>query len=126
MMYGRPVIVGLCIGRLFAMVITRAVGAAPEQVSNTSTNAIPTESGASQSSPLVVVPSHPHLSDVIARVLSSTVRRLDVRCEELNQQLAFLPKAATGPTSESFGYHSTLAGSATTTKWVQVDLGQTV
>lgn len=44
---------------------------------------------------------------------------------QLDHRIAELAQAANGEESPRFGYHSALADEADTTKWVQVDLGQT-
>jgi len=46
------------------------------------------------------------------------------RLAELDKAIAKAPKLKDGNPTEAFGYHSGIAGSADTVKWLQLDLGQ--
>ena len=64
------------------------------------------------------------LSNKIAQISSPEIGRLDARINELNQQLAALPKADGAKKSPSNGYHSAIESVPDVIKWVQLDLGK--
>jgi hypothetical protein len=61
------------------------------------------------------------LNEIIARITSPDIERLDSRLRELKQQLAGLPKQEKD--SPGNGYHSGIESRMDVLKWVQVDLG---
>ncbi len=64
------------------------------------------------------------VTDVLARMLSPALRRIDRERLEVEHQLTRLPRPANGPTSDSNGYHSGIVETAEEARWVQVDLGE--
>jgi signal transduction histidine kinase len=63
--------------------------------------------------------------DRVTRLFSPTVRQFDARRDDLEKQLAELPRVPGYPTSDSIGYHSQVSERAPVqSKWVQVDLGE--
>ncbi|MSR58889.1 MAG: DUF1553 domain-containing protein [Planctomycetaceae bacterium] len=66
------------------------------------------------------------LADLVGQISSPEIRELDARLTEFNRDLAALPKATEGAVSPSNGYHSGIEPKADVTKWVQIDLGQSL
>ncbi|WP_422928230.1 DUF1553 domain-containing protein [Singulisphaera sp. PoT] len=66
------------------------------------------------------------LSKKIAEATSPELTRLDEALADLKRDLAGLSNPGASTPSPTNGYHSELASSAETTKWVQVDLGRPV
>ena len=64
------------------------------------------------------------LNEIVAKVTSPDIEKLDAKLKEQKDKLAALPKPT--KTSPSNGYHSGIESSPDVPKWVQVDLGKSV
>jgi mono/diheme cytochrome c family protein len=64
------------------------------------------------------------LTNEISKITSPEIAQFDMRLGEADKQLATLPKPGDEKKSPSNGYHSEIAESPETTKWVEVDLGK--
>ncbi|HVX15407.1 MAG TPA: PSD1 and planctomycete cytochrome C domain-containing protein [Pirellulales bacterium] len=65
------------------------------------------------------------LAAALARVTSPEITAIDVRIAAAEKDLSLLP-IEPGQASPTLGYHSQIMPQAESTKWVQVDLGQSV
>jgi hypothetical protein len=66
------------------------------------------------------------LTNEISKITSPEIAQFDMRLGEADKQLATLPEPGDEKKSPSNGYHSEIAESPETTKWVEVDLGKVV
>jgi hypothetical protein len=66
------------------------------------------------------------LNDVAAKTSPAILKLIDARRDDVNKQLASLPKPVIGKQSKSLGYHSQIMASPDVPKWAQVDLGKSL
>src|SRR5262249_171253 len=71
--------------------------------------------------------NHRHgIVEAIEKGAAPKTSKLDDQIKELREQLAALPRPAKAAPSQTNGYHSLIEQKADVTKWVQVDLGESL